>query len=132
VKLSKNCRYLVRVRDYETVHIEVGAEISHFDVGYTNEELARDTRDEDVSGRITDLMREMLNKEVDRLAREELETVAEWSEVSPNLAEDYLDTPPPTTVQRSHHAKTTGPQPAPSGGLRRKATSTSTKPLRPV
>jgi hypothetical protein len=34
VKLTKNCRYLVRVRDYETAHVEVGAEISHFDIGY--------------------------------------------------------------------------------------------------
>lgn len=133
MKLTKNCRYLVRVRDYETAHIEVGAEISHFDLGYDDEAWAASNQ----RPRLIDQMRATLNIEVDRLAREELETIAEWSEISPNLADDFLQTPPPPAiVQRNQHAKKTGSQSAPSGGLRRRGTSTASperpRPLRPA
>jgi hypothetical protein len=128
MKLSKNCRYLVRVRDYETVHIEVGAEISHFDMGFDNEDWAGLTQLR--RERCTETLHNMLDKEVDRIARAELKTVAQWSEINPNLAEDYLETPPPTTMQRNNHAKKIDTHPAPSGGLRRRATSPT--PIRPA
>ena len=134
MKLTKNCRYLVRVRDYETAHIEVGAEISHHDIGYDDDAWACAEPYKRSKG--ADTMRAMLNIEVDRLAREELETIAEWSEISPNLAEDYLQTPPPANLQRNQHAKKTGSQSAPSGGLRRSGATPSTptrpRPLRPA
>ena len=123
MKLSKNCRYLVRVRDYETVHIEVGAEISHHDIGYDDDhwtELSEKIRDEE-----TETLHEMLNTEVDRIAREELAVIAGWSEISPNLAEDYLSVEAPTNLQRKPHAKTTSSQPTPSGAIRRRAAASS-------
>jgi acyl-CoA reductase-like NAD-dependent aldehyde dehydrogenase len=130
VKLVKNCRFLVRVRDYETAHIEVGAEVSHFDVGYDNESWAG-LPDERRERYIKDI-HALLDHEVDRLAREELETVAKWSEISPNLAEDYLETIPlPVRMQRNHHAKKTDTQSAPSGGVRgRRGAAAATTPAR--
>jgi hypothetical protein len=124
VKLAKTCRYLVRVRDYETAHIEVGAEISHHDVGFTDErwaQLSVKSRNDHVGD-----IRAVLNHEVDRLAREELETIAEWSEISPNLAQDYLDTyAPPTPMQRKPHAKKTGTNAPSSRGIRRGAAAST-------
>jgi hypothetical protein len=103
MKLMKNIRYLVRVRDYETVHVEVGAEADHHDLGFTSEEwsqLAPQNR-----ATFTDHLEILLIKEVEKLARHELETIAQWSEISPNLAEDFLSSAPlPTT--RSQHART--------------------------
>jgi hypothetical protein len=132
VKLSKNVRYLVRVRDYETVHIEVGAEISHHDLGFTDDQWAKRSG---FTAELEDLMHDQLNAEVDRIAREELTVIAGWSEISPNLAEDYLSVEPPTTMQRKPHAtKKTGTDSAPSGGVRRgkATTSTASRPLRPA
>jgi len=88
VKLSKHVRYLVRIRDYETVQIEVGAEADHHDLGYTDNEWANlliKNRDEQ-----TLKLEELLVFEVERLATEELDEVAQWSEIQPNLATDYL------------------------------------------
>jgi hypothetical protein len=124
VKLSKNVKYLVRVRDYETVHIEVGAEISHYDLGYDDQawtELNPDARE-----KWADVLHNMVNTEVDRIAREELTVVAGWSEISPNLAEDYLSVEPHTTMQRKPHAtKKTGSQSTPSRAIRRGAAASS-------
>lgn len=132
MKLTKNLKYLVRVRDYETVHVEVGAEISHYDLGYDDAAWVETAQ----RPRLIDQMRATLDIEVDRLAREELETIAEWSEISPNLAEDFLSEPPapsPADLQRKHHAKTTSTQPSPSGGIRRSGErSPSPRPLRPA
>jgi acyl-CoA reductase-like NAD-dependent aldehyde dehydrogenase len=126
VKLTKNCRYLVRVRDYETAHVEVGAEISHFDIGYDDAAWAklpatkRDSYMKDLGV--------LLDEEVDRLAREELATLAEWSEFTPNLAEDYLQTPP-ANKQRNQHATKTGSQPTTGRRLRRATVpSSSSRP----
>jgi len=132
VKLSKNVRYLIRIRDYETAHIEVGAEISHHDLGFTDEEWAhlRDptrttVRDPNkVRDRYVESMHALLNEEVDRIAREEMTVISGWSEISPNLAEDYLSVePPPATMQRKPHATKTGPKPASGRGVRRGATA---------
>lgn len=124
VKLSKNVRYLVRVRDYETVHIEVGAEISHHDLGIDDAHWAALLSEP--RGQFTDRLHDLLDCEVDRIAREELAVVAGWSEISPNLAEDYLSVEPPTNMQRNHHAsKKIGSQSAPSGRIRRAATGPS-------
>jgi hypothetical protein len=116
VKISKNVKYLVRVRDYETAHVEVGAEISHHDISYDDDNwavLSKRQRDE-----LIETMHAMLNHEVDRIAREELEIIAGWSEISPNLALDFLSVePPPATMQRKPHArKTTGADAAPTRG----------------
>lgn len=122
MKLSKNVRYLVRVRDYETAHIEVGAEIDHHDIGFTDERW--DLLDTESRDYMIEDMHAMLNHEVDRIAREELTIIAGWSEISPNLAEDYLSVePPPATMQRKPHAKKTGKNPASGGGVRRAATA---------
>jgi hypothetical protein len=129
VKLSKHIRFIIRVREYETCQVEVGAEISHFDIGYNDHDWAESNQ----RPRLIDQMRAALSIEVDRLAREELETVAEWSEISPNLAEDYLQTPAQT--QRKHHATKTGSQSTKSGGLRRGAAPAAPsrpRPLRPA
>jgi hypothetical protein len=120
VKLSKNVRYLVRVRDYETIHVEVGAEISHYDLGIDDAhwaDLFSDPREQFINR-----MHEMLATEVDRIAREELAIIAGWSEISPNLAEDFLSVESPTTMQRNHHAsKKTGSHATSGGGLRSSA-----------
>jgi hypothetical protein len=98
VKLSKNIRYLVRVRDYETVHVEVGAEADHHDLGWSDEDWAalRETR-----GSWIDQLELLVIGEVEKLAREELQTIAQWSEISPNLADDFLSS---AHTQRSTHA----------------------------
>jgi hypothetical protein len=126
VKLSKNVRYLVRVRDYETIHVEVGAEASHYDLGIDDQHLA--SLDGAQIDRKWDSLQRMVEIEVDRLAREELTIIAGWSEISPNLAEDYLSVEPPTTVQRNQHAnnKKTGARSASTGGERRRAATTTT------
>ena len=114
VKISKNVKYLVRVRDYETAHVEVGAEISHFDIGYDDENwavLSKRQRDE-----LIETMHTLLDSEVDRIAREELGIIAGWSEITPNLALDYLSVEPPATMQRKPHAKKTGADAAPTRG----------------
>jgi hypothetical protein len=101
MKLSKNVRYLVRIRDFETAHVEVGAEISHFDIGYDDEAWAK--LHESHRSTFTEHLEMLVNREVDQLARAELETIAEWSEISPNLAEDYLSIKP-AHLQRNQHA----------------------------
>jgi hypothetical protein len=136
VKLSKNIRYLVRVRDYETVHIEVGAEISHFDLGYNDERWAR-LRARDEEGRYILEIEKLLKFEVDQLARAELEAVAEWSEISPNLAEDFLSAEP-AYLQRSQHAHTNKKTDPPASGGRRirrgagRGTPPTSPPTRPA
>jgi hypothetical protein len=128
VKLSKHTRYLVRVRDYETVQVECGAEISHYDLGYGDEEwagLTIERRHELIEG-----LHRQLIYEVDQIAREELEVIAGWSEINPNLAEDYLSEKPPTTMQRKPDAKTTSTTATSSRNIRRGTTKTT--PLRPA
>jgi hypothetical protein len=115
VKLSKNIRYLVRVRDFETVHIEVGAEADHHDLGYSDQDWSA-MLDKQRTTNI-DHLELLVIEEVDRLARRELEAVAEWSEISPNLAEDYLETKP-AYLQRSQHAYNKKTDPPASGGRR--------------
>jgi hypothetical protein len=114
VKLSKNIRYLVRVRDYETVHVEVGAEADHHDLGWSDEDWAelKETRASWI-----DQLELLVITEVERLAREELQTIATWSEIEPNLAEDFLHSAPMSSapIQRSQHApsaKKTGSTPS--------------------
>jgi hypothetical protein len=103
MKLTKTIRYLVRVRDYETVHVEVGAEATHLDLGIDDALLA--TFDGPTIDRRWDSLQHMVEEEVERMARQELEQIASWSEISPNLAEDFLSTTPlPTT--RSQNART--------------------------
>jgi hypothetical protein len=120
VKLTKNIRYLVRVRDYETVHVEVGAEADHHDLGWSDEDWAalRETRPSWI-----DQLELLVITEVEKLAREELHQINQWSEISPNLAEDFLSSAPLSpapTQQRSQHGtdKKTGSPPS-SGGIRR-------------
>lgn len=101
MKLSKNIRYLVRVRDYETVHVEVGAEADHHDLGLSDQDLAdlpptkRDT--------YTNVLELLVIDEVERLAVDELRRIAQWSEIEPNLAEDFLSSTP---MPRSNRART--------------------------
>jgi len=113
MKLTKHIRYLVRVRDYETVQVEVGAEADHHDLGYSDQEWAQATPQ--LRHNETDHLELVVISEVEKLARTELEIVAEWSEISPNLAEDFLSEPTIATMQeqRSNHARTekTGPPP---------------------
>jgi hypothetical protein len=103
MKLSKNIRYLVRVRDYETVHVEVGAEADHHDMGWSDEDWAAlgETRASWI-----DQLELLVITEVERLAREELSQIARWSEISPNIAEDFLSSAPLSPVPphaRSQH-----------------------------
>jgi hypothetical protein len=126
MKLAKNVRYLVRVRDYETVHIEVGAEADHRDLGVADNDLAHMAPKE--RQKFTADLHTLINAEVDRLARNELETIAEWSEISPNLAEDYLDTQP-AYLQRNQHARDQKTAtPAPSGRRVRRGGGRGTPP----
>lgn len=93
MKLEKHLRILVRIRDYETVQVEVGAEIS----------------DEDLDKRPADLdttmnhMQLILSRQLDTLLRAELENATRWSEIHPNLADNYLS----TYVQRDQRARST-------------------------
>jgi hypothetical protein len=118
VKLIKHIRYLVRVHDYETVHVEVGAEVDHHDLGLTDDQWAEVMTIKDRQEGVL-LLQEKLNTEVEKLAREELERIATWSEISPNLAEDFLSSNPlPTTRSQSARTEKTDPPPA-SRRLRR-------------
>jgi hypothetical protein len=102
MKLSKQIRYTVRVRDYEIVQVEVGAEADHHDLGWSDEDWAalRETRPS-----WTDQLELLVITEVEKLAREELQIIAGWSEISPNLAEDFLHSAPlsSASTQRSQH-----------------------------
>lgn len=102
VRLSKNIRYTVRVRDYETVQVEVGAVADHHDLGWSDEDWAelKETRASWI-----DQLELLVINEVEKLAREELQTISAWSEISPNLAEDFLHSAPlsPAPIQRSQH-----------------------------
>jgi len=129
MKLSKSRRYLIRIRDYETTTVEVGAEISHYDIGYDDQSWAEATAQQRVSQ--TKKLRDLLDHEVDRLAREELEIVADWSEITPNLADDYLKSTAP--MQRNQYAEKTDSHTPSSRRLRRGAsTPPSSRPLRPA
>jgi hypothetical protein len=114
MKLSKNIRYLVRVRDYETVHVEVGAEADHRDLGYSDEGWAELTGQQRHNE--TDHLELVVISEVERLARDELHQISQWSEISPNLAEDFLSSAP---MQRSNHARTTNEKTGPAPASRR-------------
>lgn len=129
MKLSKSRRYLVRIREYETAHIEVGAEISHYDIGYDDQSWAKASTQ--MRNNEMKKLRDLLRLEVDRLAREELETIAEWSEITPNLADDYLQST--ASMQRNQHAEKTDTH-APSSRRLRRGTSTPPpqRPLRPA
>jgi hypothetical protein len=120
MKLSKHVRYTVRVREYEIAQVEVGAEGSHFDMGLDDQMLAKLNPEE--WDTIEKSLRAMVDAEVHELARSELEVISEWSEIEPNLAQDFLHTPPPAYIQRrQHHAtqqKTHNPSPT-SRRLRR-------------
>jgi len=116
MKLTKNIRYLVRVRDYETVHVEVGAEADHHDLGMDDRAWAELSPTQRATN--TDFLELLVIDEVERLARDELSRIARWSEIEPNLAEDFLSTTP---MPRSNHARNpqTGPQPQASRRVRR-------------
>jgi len=121
MKLSKNIRYLVRVRDYETVHVEIGAEASHLDLGIDDDDLTKLSPEE--WDTLAKSLRAMVDSECHQLARSELEVISEWSEIEPNLAQDFLHQPPPAylhrRVQHAHRdPKKTDPPPN-SGKLRR-------------
>lgn len=110
MKLSKNIRYIARIRDYETAHVEVGAEADHHDLGFTDDgwaELAPQHR-----ATFTDHLEIMVINEVEKLAREELEMLAQFSEISPNLAEDFLSTPPRSQNARGTQKKVDHPSPS--------------------
>ena len=88
MKLTKHIRYLVRVRDYETVQVEVGAEADHHDLGLSDEDWT--ALDAAHRRTYTDHLELLIIEEVERLATEELQQVNQWSDISPNLAEDFL------------------------------------------
>ena len=91
MRLSKTLRFTVRVREFETMHVEVGAEVSHYDFAMNDEELAEYTkRSPAAQTNLGVAMRNALDDEVNKLAREELEKISKWSDFSPNLADDYL------------------------------------------
>jgi hypothetical protein len=126
MKLSKTIRFTVRVRDYESVHIEVGAEASHYDLGIDDQLLA--TFDGPQIDRRWDSLQRMVEDEVDRLARQELETVSELSEILPNLANDYLDAKEQEDQHaRNHQQKSATPAPA-SRRVRRGGSPSTTPP----
>jgi hypothetical protein len=130
VKVTKTIRYLVRVRDYETVHVEVGAEADHHDLGYSDQEWAQmltATRADNV-----DRLELLVITEVERLAHDELSRIAMWSEISPNLAEDFLSSTPTPPNRSSTYAgeqrtQKTDPPPA-SRRIRRSTTSGTPSP----
>jgi hypothetical protein len=88
MKFTKSVRYIVRVREYETIQIEVGAEAGHHDLGLDDDELSRLSEIERVRSAAS--LKKMVLREVEGMAQEELEQVARWSEFSPNLAQDVL------------------------------------------
>lgn len=125
MKLSKQLRYLVRIRDYETVQVEVSAAVDHYDLGYTDADWAGqlDNRRE----KLTEELHRLVDAEVDKLAREELVKINQWSEISPNLADDFLSpvTLSPVTLSRSPDAnRNQKTAEAPKRSLRRTPTPT--------
>jgi len=99
MKLTKHIRYLVRVRDYETVQVEVGAEADHHDLGLTDEQWTNLNAEHQHT--YVDHLELLVINEVERLAADELQRIARWSEIEPNLAEDFL-----SSTQRSSNART--------------------------
>ena len=99
MKITKHVRYTVRVREYEVVQVEVGAEADHHDLGIGDEDWTE--LDETRSSWI-DQLELLVITEVEKLARDELQTIAQWSEITPNLADDFLSSAP---MQRSTHAR---------------------------
>jgi hypothetical protein len=114
MKISKQIRFTVRIREYETVSVEVSAEASHYDLSVDDAALAKLSMkgQENLQDRITDLV----EQEVTRLATKELAAVNELSEFDTNLADDYI-----SNVPRSQHARTekTNSTPPAGRGLRR-------------
>ena len=103
MKVSKNIRYLVRIRDYETIHIEVGAEADHHDLGWSDEDWSQIQENR---GSWIDQLELLVITEVEKLAREEMARIVQWSEIEPNLAEDFLSSAPLSPVPphaRSQH-----------------------------
>jgi hypothetical protein len=123
MKLSKHIRYLVRVRDYETVQVEVGAEVDHHDLGYDDRAWAELNSEHRKT--FTDHMELLLITEVEELALEELSKVAEWSDLPNNLAEDFLHSAP---LPRSNNARTTTKKAGTSSPSRRVQRGPSTTP----
>jgi hypothetical protein len=79
-------RFTVRVREFETVQVEVAADASHFDLGIDDEQLANIGEGKQLRTRL----RELVETEVKNLATEELARISALSDFSPNLADDYL------------------------------------------
>lgn|SRR5215467_4420489 len=115
MKLTKHIRYTVRVREYEVVQVEVGAEADHFDLGVDSRAWAE--LDAATRATYTDHLELMVISEVDKLARDELQRISGWSEIHPNLAQDFLHS---ATTQRNQDARTqTATPPSTSRRIRR-------------
>jgi hypothetical protein len=128
VKVSKNIRYLVRIRDYETIHIEVGAEADHHDLGWSDEDWSQIQENR---GSWIDQLELLVITEVEKLAREEMARIVQWSEIEPNLAEDFLSSAPLSPAHpRSQHATATKKvgSSAPSRRVRRGPTGGGSPP----
>jgi len=126
MKLSKNIRYLVRVRDYETVQVEVGAEADHHDLGLSDEEWTNLNAEHQHT--YIDHLELLVISEVEKLARYELEIIATWSEISPNLAQDFLSEPTIASLQKDNHARTPKTDPPPASRRVRRGTDRTPSP----
>lgn len=104
MKISKNIRYNYRIRDYETAHVEIGAVADHHDLGWSDEDWTELPPQQRAT--LTDQLELLVIYEVDKLTREEVQSLSQFSEINPNLAEDFLSTPP-AIDPRSQHARST-------------------------
>ena len=103
MKYSKSLRFIVRVHEYETAQVEVSAEASHYDINLDDNELARLSIDE--RAKAAEYLKRIVANEVQDLARDELERIATWSEIHPNLAEDFLNTPTNLPLAQNHRSE---------------------------
>jgi hypothetical protein len=88
MKITKTLRLTVRVREFETVQVEVGVVADHHDLGYDENWLVQLSNNDRKA--MNKQVRALVVQEVESLAREELEKISAWSDFSPNLADDYL------------------------------------------
>jgi hypothetical protein len=87
MRVSKSLTYTVRIREYETVKVEVGAEMTVYDLGYDDLDIQRLTS-EDRDGLWVRLW-DTVNTEVEQQQFEALREVADISPTA-NLSHDVL------------------------------------------
>jgi hypothetical protein len=108
MKISKTMRFTINNRQYENATVEVGAEATHHDLGFTDDQWAEVVLVNKDHAVYQSKLEDMVLTEVEKLAVQELRRVERFCENSDNLARDYLNAceeSSPTNKPRSQHAR---------------------------